>query len=392
MSGSLNDYATERLSDTESSTQAVITHEWLVNWGGSESVLQSLKKVLPNADIHTLVYQPDERTALAFSRAQVIPSVLNRVPLAGRLYPYTLPFMPRLWLRKDIGQPELIVSSSHSFSKTAQAPGAFHLCYCHTPPRYLWDLSDEYTPGLFGRLTHRIRDRLRLADLRSARLVDHFVANSRFVADRIFRTYGRTAEVIYPPVDTDQFTPAPAKKAHFLAGGRLVRYKRIDYAIRAANNLKVPLVVFGDGPDRRRLESLAGPTVNFTGSVDHPALIALIRSAWAFLYPGIEDFGILPVEVQATGTPVIARGAGGALESIKHGKTGLLYDSSPKDPTSQVKLLSETMLESKSRFWSPTACRHHAELFSRPNFERGFSELLKRLGFDFLPETREADP
>ncbi len=384
MSGSLNDYANERLSDAESSTQAVITHEWLVNWGGSESVLQSLKKVLPNADIHTLVYQPDERTAVAFSTAQVIPSALNRVPMVGRLYPYALPFMPRLWLRKDIGQPELIVSSSHSFSKTARAPGAFHLCYCHTPPRYLWDLSDEYAPGLLGKLTHRIRDRLRIADLRSAGLVDHFVANSRFVADRIFRTYGRTAEVIYPPVDTDQFTPAPAKRSHFLAGGRLVRYKRIDYAIRAANQLKAPLVVFGEGPDRRRLESLAGPTVSFTGSVDHPALIALIRTAWAFLYPGIEDFGILPVEVQATGTPVIARGAGGALESIKHGKTGLLYDASPKDPTSQVKLLSAAMLKSTSRSWSPTACRHHAELFSRPHFERGFSELLKRLGFDFV--------
>ena len=148
--------------------------------------------------------------------------------------------------------------------------------------------------------------------------------------------------------------------------------------------MKTPLVVFGDGPDRRRLESLAGPTVSFTGSVDHPDLIALIRSAWAFLYPGIEDFGILPVEVQATGTPVIARAAGGALESIKHGKTGLLYDASPEDPTSQVKLLSEAMLESASRSWSPTACRHHAELFSRPHFERGFSELLKRLGFDLV--------
>jgi glycosyltransferase involved in cell wall biosynthesis len=381
MSGSLNNHSIERLGGKERSTQAVIAHEWLVNWGGSESVLQSLKKVLPNADIHTLVYQPDRRTAHAFSEARVLPSVLNRMPLASRLYPYALPFMPRLWLKKDIGQPDLIVSSSHAFSKAARAPGAFHLCYCHTPPRYLWDLSDEYTPGMAGRLTHRLRNRLRAADLQSAHLVDYFVANSKFVADRILRTYGRKAEVLYPPVDTDQFTPATTKRAHFLAGGRLVRYKRIDYAIRAANTLAVPLVVFGDGPDRRRLESLAGPTVHFTGPVDHPTLVSLIRSAWAFLYPGIEDFGILPVEVQAAGTPVIARAAGGALESVKHKATGLLYDASPRGPTSQVKVLSSAMLESMSRTWSPAACRDHAEQFSRPHFERGVSELLKRLGF-----------
>ena len=382
MSGSLNDQATERLGGKERSTQAVIAHEWLVNWGGSESVLQSLKKVLPNADIHTLVYKPDGRTARAFSEARVLPSVLNRLPLAARLYPYALPFMPWLWLRKDIGEPDLIVSSSHAFSKTARAPGAFHLCYCHTPPRYLWDLSDEYTPGLFGRLTHGVRKRLRTADLQSAHLVDHFVANSKFVADRILRTYDRTAEVLYPPVDTDKFTPATRQRVHFLAGGRLVRYKRIDYAIRAANALTVPLVVFGDGPDRRRLESLAGPTVHFTGAVDHPTLVSLIRSAWAFLYPGIEDFGILPVEVQAAGTPVIARGAGGALESVQHKNTGLLYDASPRDPTSQIKALSSAMLESMSRTWSPAACRDHAQQFSRPHFEREVRELLKRLGFE----------
>lgn len=368
----------------KSHLQAVLTHEWLVSWGGSESVLQSLMQILPNADIHTLVFQPDSRTAEVFPNSRVVPSLLDRVPLISSLYPYALPIMPYLWRRKYIGHPDLVVSSSHAFSKGARAPRAFHVCYCHTPPRYLWDLSSHYLPGWASRLTGPLRARLRDADLKSAENVDHFVANSNFVADRIRRFYGRTADVLHPPVDTDLFTPSPRKRTHFLAGGRLVAYKRIDLAIRAAESVGLPLIVFGEGPERRRLETLAGPGVRFVGAVGHSQLLELIRSSWAFLYPGVEDFGILPVEVQAAGTPVLARAIGGVLDTVEHEVTGLLYESAAEDEATQVRLLGQAMQDTTSRTWEPASFRAHAEQFSRANFEQRFIGLLRKLGFEKL--------
>lgn len=362
----------------------MLTHEWLVSWGGSESVLRSLMRILPNADIHTLVFQPDSRTAEVFPNSRVVPSLLDRVPLISSLYPYALPIMPYLWRRKYLGQPDLVVSSSHAFSKGARAPGAFHLCYCHTPPRYLWDLSSQYLPRWASRLTGPLRARLQDADLKSAENVDHFVANSNFVADRIRRFYGRTADVLHPPVDTDLFTPSPRERTHFLAGGRLVAYKRIDLAIRAAEAVGLPLIVFGEGPERRRLETLAGPSVRFVGAVGHSQLLELIRSSWAFLHPGIEDFGILPVEVQAAGTPVLARAIGGVLDTVENEVTGLLYESAAEDEATQVRLLGQAMQDTTSRTWELASFRAHAEQFSRANFEQRFIGLLRKLGFEEL--------
>ena len=242
----------------------------------------------------------------------------------------------------------------------------------------IWDLANEYQPALARPLSAPLLQHLRRRDLEAAQRVDHFIANSNFVAGRIRRLYDRESRVVYPPVDVDRFVRHDRPRTHFLAGGRLVRYKRIDRAIEAANQGALPLVVFGEGPDLIRLRSLAGPTVRFVGACDDPTLLRLIQSAIALVFPGVEDFGILPVETQAAGTPVVALAEGGALETVVDGTTGLLFDQD------SVTCLLDAMLASQSRGWDPKACRANAERFSRSRFEEEMLEVLSDLGFTGL--------
>ena len=213
-----------------------LVHEWLVRWGGSESVLASLSSILPRAPIYTLLHHPDERVKASFGGREVIATPLSRIPGAGSIYPAMLPLMPEVWRRTRVPASEFIVSSSHAFCKSIDAGNAIHVCYCHTPPRYIWDLVDEYQPASVRRLSAPLLQHLRRRDLEAAQRVDHFVANSRFVAARIRRLYGRESRVVYPPVDVDRFVPEDRPRTHFLAGGRLVRYKRIDRAIEARSS------------------------------------------------------------------------------------------------------------------------------------------------------------
>jgi glycosyltransferase involved in cell wall biosynthesis len=203
---------------------------------------------------------------------------------------------------------------------------------------------------------------LRARDLEAARGVDRFIANSRYVADRIRRAYGQDAEVIHPPVDVDSFQPAPVG-TYYLAGGRLVPYKRVDLAVEAANRAGLPLKVFGDGPERGRLQALAGPTVEFIGTVGQRRLAELVSGCRAYLFPGVEDFGILPLEVQAGGRPVVAQAAGGALETVLDGETGVLYSGeAPQALLDAIGRLNRLTI-------SPDACRLHAHRFRRERFE-----------------------
>ncbi|SVD04847.1 uncharacterized protein METZ01_LOCUS357701, partial [marine metagenome] len=251
-----------------------------------------------------------------------------------------------------------------AFAKSVRvAPGAIHVCYCHTPPRYLWDLYKTYNPGLLGKLRAPLMLNLRKKDRESAKRVHRFIANSTHVADRISRSYERDARVIYPPVDVDQFTPSAYEGKHYLAGGRMVHYKRLDLAIEAANHRGLKLVVFGDGPERTRLEELAGPTIEFVGRVSTAQIAKLVAQSHAFLFPGEEDFGILPVEVQAGGRPVIALARGGALETVRHEETGLLYEDD------SVEGLIEAIHHFETRTFDPMACTSNAERFHRHRFE-----------------------
>ena len=354
--------------------KVALVHEWLISWGGSESVLLSLARLFPDAPIFTSVYKPDDRIEEAFTGRDIRPSALQMIPGIRGLYRNTLPLMPWAFSRMDLSGFDLVVSSSHAFAKSIQVdPGAFHLCYCHTPPRYLWDLYETYNSGLLGALRWPLLRRLKRKDFEATKAVDSFVANSTYVADRILRAYGRNSTVIYPPVDVDKFALAYGDRTHYLAGGRMVRYKRLDRAIEVANRQALPLVVFGDGPERTRLARMSGPTVKFTGSISQEQLAELIRYSRAFLFPGEEDFGILPVEVQAAGLPVIAFAKGGALETVRHGETGLLY----KDDS--IEGLLDAVRQFEMETFDPEACRKNALRFGRDRFEKELATIIHRV-------------
>ena len=360
-------------ADRPVATRVALVHEWLVGWGGSESVLESLAAVFPDAPIYTLVHHPDERVRATFKGRDIRTTFLQGLPFGRTFYRHTLPLMPRAWASLDLDDFDLVFSSSHALCKGVKVRrDALHLCYCHTPPRYLWDLNTSYRRGVASLLAGPLLRWLREKDLAGARGVDRFIANSHYVAERIQRAYGRPAEVIHPPVDVDAFKPS-AVGAYYLAGGRLVSYKRVDLAVAAANAGGFPLKVFGDGPERRRLEALAGSTVEFIGAVGQRRLAELVSGCRAYLFPGIEDFGILPVEVQAGGRPVVARAAGGAMETVLDGETGILYQGDSAD----------ALLEAISRLEAlqcrPAACRAQAAKFGRERFEAGITAAVRSL-------------
>ena len=354
--------------------EVALVHEWLISWGGSESVLLSLARLFPDAPIFTSVYKPDDRIKEEFTGRDIRPSALQMIPGIRGLYRNTLPLMPWAFRRMDLSGFDLVISSSHAFAKSIQVdPGAIHVCYCHTPPRYLWDLYETYSPGLLGVLRRPLLQRLRGKDAEAATRVSSFVANSTYVADRISRSYNRDSTVVYPPVDVDQFRITDGDRTHYLTGGRMVRYKRLDRAIAAANRQNLPLIVFGDGPERARLAQMSGPTIEFVGWVSQAQLAELIRHSRAFLFPGVEDFGILPVEVQAAGLPVIALARGGALETVKPGETGLLYEDD------SVEGLLDAVRRFEMETFEPEACRKNALRFSRDRFEEEMAALVRRI-------------
>lgn len=354
-----------------SAPRVALVQEWMVTWGGSESVVASFARLFPDAPIHTLVHAPDLRVRETFAGRDVRPTWLSGLPGVERYYRYMLPAMPRVWQGVDLGDVDLVLSSSHAFCKGVKVPpGAVHVCYCHTPPRYLWDMAEGYRARGAWALSGVMLTWLRNRDLLAAAGVHRFLANSRFVAARIRRIYGRESTVVYPPVDVEAFGEPEGEGDYFLAGGRMVGYKRMDLAIEAANLGRLPLVVFGDGPERARLQAMAGPTVSFVGTVSQQALVKLIRRARAYLFPGVEDFGILPVEAQAGGRPVVALAEGGALETVVDGVTGVLFSEAT----------AGALLEAVGRLASadiqPRACRENAARFGRARFE---AEVLREV-------------
>lgn len=354
--------------------RVALVHDWLVTWGGSESVVRSLCRILPGAPLFTSVWAPDGRVAQEFKDVAIRTTWLQRLPVIHRYHRWLVPLMAQAFERLDLTGYNLVVSSSHAFSKAVRpAADALHVCYCHTPPRYLWDLYKVYNPGLAGRLRRPLIQHLRNGDLEAANRVDVFLANSQNVADRIARNYGREAVVVYPPVDVDQFNVQAERGEYYLAGGRLVPYKRIEMAVRAANVGRFPLKVFGVGPEGPRLERLAGPTVELVGGISVGELGRLAAGCRALLFPGEEDFGIVPLEVQAAGRPVIAWNRGGARETVVDGVTGVLYEDS------SVEGLLEALRVFETRSWDAVACRENARRFSREHFEVEMISILERL-------------
>jgi glycosyltransferase involved in cell wall biosynthesis len=362
-----------------------VVHDWLVTWRGGENVLAQVVDLLPSADLYALVdfLPPATRALLHGKRART--SFLQRVPLARRHFRMLLPLFPRAVESLDVAGHDIVVSISHAVAKNVRvAEHQRHVCYCLTPMRYAWDLRDQYlssvgaSSGPRRRIADRLLDRLQSWDREASDRVHAFIAISHYVADRIKRAYGRDAEVVYPPVDVDYFQP-PADEGsgdYYLTASRWVPYKRIDAIVAAFGALPDRrLIVAGDGPDAARIRRAAGGNVQFVGEVDRSRLRALMQGARAFLFAAEEDFGIVPLEAQACGIPVIALGRGGALETIRtdtESPTGLFFhEQDPGEIAGAVRAFEEARPS-----FSADACRRNALRFSAARFRAQFLERL----------------
>lgn len=364
--------------------RVALIHDHLAQDGGAEKVLRVLAEMFPDAPIFTLLYEPGN-VAKNFAGRKIETSVIQKLPGGVRHYKWYLYFMPMAVEFFDLRQYDLVISDASAFSKgVITTPDTLHICYCHTPTRYLWSDAHQYLNELpynkwLKKIISLILGRLRLWDYAAAQRVDYFIANSRTVAGRISKFYRRDSEVIYPPVETDHFKISdlsrqkPAEQ-YFLAGCRLAPYKRIDLVI-AAFKLLGPdyrLKIFGDGLDLPRLRQLAAgaPQIEFLGRVSEETKAALFSGAQAFINPQEEDFGITAVESLASGRPVIAYRKGGATETVQEKATGLFFN----EPTAAA--LAATLRSFRSADFDPLKIRQAAEAYSVENFKRRLNDFI----------------
>ena len=360
--------------------KVALVHDWLTGMRGGEKVLEGLCRLFPDADIHALFYHRGSVSAL-IERHRVHTSILQYLPLARTHYRSYLPLYPFAIERFDLDDYDFVISSSHCAAKAVIPPGrARHLCYCHSPMRYGWDQFDAYFgPARVGALASRWFYRPLLAwlarwDAATASRVHRFVANSRHVAQRIRRYYNRDATIVYPPVDTVFFHPSePPRESHFLIVSAFVPYKRLDLAIEACQRVGASLRIIGDGPDRERLERTAGSGVQFLGRLSDEQVRDEYRRARALILPGEEDFGIVPVEAQACGCPVVALGRGGALETVIDGETGILF------PESTPQSLGVALDRAAATRFDGDRLRRHAEQFSTERHLREMRAVIDEM-------------
>jgi glycosyltransferase involved in cell wall biosynthesis len=364
--------------------RVALVHDWLTGLRGGERCLEVFAELFPQADLYTLLHVPGA-TSEVIERRRIVTSFIQRLPDAPRRYRTYLPLFPAAVAGFDLRGYDLVLSSSHCVAKAARPPaGALHLCYCFTPMRYVWDLYDDYFGRGAGVLTRLLMPPLAAAlrrwDRRTSARVHHFAAISAYVAERIRRCYDRPAEVIYPPVDVQRYEPAPEGGSDFyLVVSALAPYKRVDLAVEAANRLGRRLVVVGTGPEAARLQRRAGPTVEFLGWRSDAEIAGLYARCQALLFPGREDFGIVPLEAMAAGRPVIAYGVGGALETVvgldesDEPATGLFF----REQTVEALVTALRRFEGQAHRFDPKAMRARAELFDRPRFKERVSAWIE---------------
>ena len=343
-----------------------IVHDWLTGMRGGEKVLLSLMELFPRADIFTLVYRP-EKMDPAFQHRRITTSWLQRLPFGKTHYQYYLPFYWELMGSFDLSAYDLIVSSSSACAKWVRNPKkATHVCYCHSPMRYVWDLFDDYFGPAASPLVRWsakfFRFYLQTCDLRSNEGVTHFLANSTEVQERIQRIYGRESQVIHPPVDVEKFKIKSGKGDYYLVISALVPYKKIELAVKVCTKRNWPLVVVGKGSEEKRLKAMAGPTVTFKGWASDAEMPTYYEKAKALLFPGKEDFGIVPVESLASGCPVIAFGEGGVKDTLKDGETGVLFQEQNEQA------LEAAMERFEKMSFDGAALRERAMAFSKARF------------------------
>jgi glycosyltransferase involved in cell wall biosynthesis len=361
-------------------TTVALVHDWLTGMRGGEKVLEAIAEMYPGAVLHTLLHVRGT-VSEAIERHPTRRSFVQWLPAASRHYRQYLPLFPTAIEQFDFDPYDLVISTSHCAAKSVVVPArARHLCYCHSPMRYAWDQFEAYFgEDQVGPVRHRVLRRLlaRLArwDADTASRVDRFVANSQYVAGRIGRYYNRVASVVHPPVDTAFFQPAPARPPvpFLLVVSALVPYKRVDVAIRAAAAVRLPLRIVGRGPEESRLRRLAGPDVEFSGWLTDEQVRTMYQECAAVLMPGVEDFGMVPVEAQACGRPVIALAKGGALETVIDGVTGALV------PELEADAFAAAVRQIVADPLDPSTIRRHAECFSRERFKREFQAAVDDL-------------
>ncbi|PJE57579.1 MAG: glycosyltransferase family 4 protein [Candidatus Portnoybacteria bacterium CG10_big_fil_rev_8_21_14_0_10_38_18] len=359
-----------------------LVHDYLNQYGGAERVLEALGELFPNAPIYTLIYDP-KITDKFFPGKKIRASFLQKIPFIKSHHRFFPPLMPLAVEKFDLSDYDLVISDSAAFSKgvitKTETP---HICYCHTPTRYAWDDSHKYIrefsmPFLAKLFVPVFMNYLRLWDREAAYRVDRFVSNSEFVAKRIEKYYKQHATVIYPPVDTKFFTPSykPAEK-YYLMVGRLLVYKRFDIAIEAFNNLELPLKIIGSGPELKKLRKIANWNIEFLGEIHSDKLREYYQNCQALIFPQEEDFGIVALEAMACGRPVIAYRGGGALESIKEGKTGVFFDNQG------VSSLAEAVKNFDLSKFNPKIIREHALKFDKEIFKKKIKDFVEKTYYE----------
>jgi len=364
--------------------RVALIHDWLTGMRGGEKVLERLCLLFPEADVFTLLHVPGS-VSQAIERHRIITSPLQYIPKIDRLYRYLLPLMPWAINQLDFSNYDLLISTSHCVAKAAQPrPGASHWSYCHTPMRYIWDQYDHYFGGdkrktLASKTMAYVRPLLQAWDIRTADRVHHFLANSKNVQERIQRIYHRSSEVVYPPVEVKYYSQDKKElnsKPFYLIVTAFAPYKRIDLAIETFNQLQEKLIIIGDGQEAVSLKKMAGPTIEFKGWLNSDLLRWHYTNAQALLFPGEEDFGIVPVEAMSAGCPVIAYKKGGALETIKENKTGLFFEKQSIDS------LKESLERFKQQTWDRDIIRSHALQFDSAVFD----QTIRTIFVEYLHE------
>lgn len=370
----------------ESYPKIAIAHEWLDTYAGSERVVEQILRLYPDASLFSLVnFLPPEEQGF-IQHKPVMTSFIQRLPGARKHFRQYLPLMPIAIEQFDLSDYDIVISSNHAMAKgVITRADQLHISYVHTPIRYAWDLQWQYLEqaglkrGPKSLLARLIFHYLRLWDVSTANRVDCFVANSQFVARRIWKTYRRPAQVIYPPVAVHRFRCDRPRDDFYLTVSRFVPYKRVDLTIAAFNELGLPLVVIGEGELRSGFEKIARPNIQFLGYQSDASVIDHMERCKAFIFPAEEDFGITPVEAQAAGAPVIAYGRGGVSESVIHGKTGLLF---PRQTVADLVQAVQHFEESGIEGTAPIL-RQQADQFSVDNFCEAFRQFVEDQWVDF---------
>ena len=365
--------------------RVALVHDWLTGMRGGEKCLEVFCELFPEADLYTLIYDRDA-VSPTIRGMNVKASWIGRLPRARKYFRYLLPLFPKTIERFELDGYDLILSSSHCVAKGIFPHRALHVAYVHAPMRYVWDMYDAYFgsdsswPARTG--MYFWRQYLQRWDIRSSERVDFLCANSKNVAAKIEKLYGREATVIHPPVDLERFYIVREQAPYYLVVSALVAYKKINIAIAAFNKLQAPLKIVGDGPLRKKLEAMAGPNIDFSGWVEGAQLARLYAECQALIFPGEEDFGIVPLEAQASGRPVIAYGKGGALETVVPLTLGPTLPTVKPTGMYFYEPTAESLIEAVRHFrenlhrFEPAAIRQHTSKFSRERFKTQIREYL----------------